>query len=293
METSVPDIYAVGDAVQVKHFVTGEDALIALAGPANKQGRIAADNICGGDSRYKGSQGSSVIKIFDMTAANTGINEHTAKLSGIDYDKIILSPMSHAGYYPDAKMMTMKVLFEKGTYRLLGAQIVGYDGVDKRIDVLATAIRAGMSAVELKDLDLAYAPPYSSAKDPVNMAGFMIDNIASGVLKQFYLEDVDTLPRDGSVTLLDTRTVQEYSRGHADGFVNIPVDELRERLGELDRSKPIYVMCQSGLRSYISVRILEGSGFTAYNFTGGYRFYEAVTKDKALVKKSYPCGMDK
>ena len=163
METSIPDIYAVGDAVQVKHYVTGEDALIALAGPANKQGRIAADNICGGDSRYLGSQGSSVIKIFDMTAATTGINETNARKSGLDVDTVILSPMSHAGYYPGGKLMTMKVVFEKETYRLLGAQLVGYDGVDKRIDVLATAIHAGMKATDQKALDLAYAPPYSSA----------------------------------------------------------------------------------------------------------------------------------
>ncbi|MBQ4578008.1 MAG: FAD-dependent oxidoreductase, partial [Clostridia bacterium] len=162
METSVPDIYAVGDAVQVKHYVTGEDTLIALAGPANKQGRIAADNICGGDSRYLGSQGSSVIKVFDMTAASTGINETNARKSGLDADTVILSPMSHAGYYPGGKLMTMKVVFEKETYRLLGAQIVGYEGVDKRIDVLATAIHAGLKATQLKDLDLAYAPPFSS-----------------------------------------------------------------------------------------------------------------------------------
>lgn len=292
METSVPDIYAVGDAVQVKHFVTGEDALIALAGPANKQGRIAADNICGGDSKYQGSQGSSVIKIFDMTAAATGINETSAKKSGLDVDKVILSPMSHAGYYPGGKMMTMKVLFEKNTYKLLGAQIVGYEGVDKRIDVLATAIRAGMKATELKDLDLAYAPPFSSAKDPVNMAGFMIDNIANGILKQWYLEDVEKLPKDGSVILLDTRTVGEYSRGHVDGFKNIPVDELRERIDEIEKGKPVYIMCQSGLRSYIATRILEGNGFDCYNFVGGYRFYDAVMNDKALVEKSLACGMD-
>ena len=167
----MPDIYAVGDAVQVKHFVTEQDTLIALAGPANKQGRIAADNICGGDSHYLGSQGSSVIKVFDMTAASTGINETNAKKAGISVDTVILSPMSHAGYYPGGKVMTMKVVFEKETYRLLGAQIVGYDGVDKRIDVLATAIHAGMNAAELKNLDLAYAPPYSSAKDPSDPSG--------------------------------------------------------------------------------------------------------------------------
>ncbi len=293
METSIPDIYAVGDAVQVKHFVTGEDSLISLAGPANKQGRIAADNICGGNSRYFGSQGSSVIKVFDLTAAATGINETTAKKAGIDTDKVILSPMSHAGYYPGGKVMTMKVLFEKKTYRLLGAQIIGYEGVDKRIDVLATAIRANMSALELKDLDLAYAPPYSSAKDPVNMAGFIIDNIASGVVKQWYLEDADKLPRDGSVTLLDTRTLGEYRRGHIEGFVNIPVDILRENLDKLDKTKPVYVICQSGLRSYIASRILAGNGFDCYNFTGGFRFYDAVRNDRCLIENASACGMDK
>ena len=293
METSVPDIYAVGDAVQVKHFVTGQDVLLSLAGPANKQGRIVADNICGGDSRYRGSQGSSVIKVFDMTAASTGVNETNARKAGLDVDTVILSPMSHAGYYPGGKVMTMKVVFEKETYRLLGAQIVGYEGVDKRIDVLATAIRAGMKATELKDLDLAYAPPYSSAKDPVNMAGFMIENIEHGVLKQWHLADADKLPRDGSVTLLDTRTVGEFAHGHIDGFVNIPVDELRERLDELDKSKPVYVICQSGLRSYIACRILAGNGFECYNFSGGFRFYDAVMNDRCLIESATACGMDK
>ena len=293
METSVPDIYAGGDAVQVKHFVTGEDTLIPLAGPANKQGRIIADNICGRDSRYKGSQGSSILKVFDLTAAVTGINETQAKSAGIDADYVILSPMSHAGYYPGGKMMTMKVLFEKGTFRLLGAQIVGYEGVDKRIDVLATAIRAGMNAAFLKDLDLAYAPPYSSAKDPVNMAGFMIDNIADGTLKQWHIDDAAKLPRDGSVTLLDTRTAGEYSRGHIEDFVNIPVDELRERLNEVPEGKPVYVICQSGLRSYIAARILAGHGYDAYNFSGGFRFWDAVMNDRRLNEAVYPCGMDR
>ena len=293
METSVPDIYAVGDAVQVRHFVTGQDVLLSLAGPANKQGRIAADNICGGDSRYTGSQGSSVIKVFDMTAASTGVNETNARKAGLDVDTVILSPMSHAGYYPGGKVMTMKVVFEKETYRLLGAQIVGYEGVDKRIDVLATAIRTGLKATELKDLDLAYAPPYSSAKDPVNMAGFMIEKIANGVLKQWHLADADNLPRDGSVTLLDTRTVEEFVHGHIDGFTNIPVDELRERLDELDKGKPVYVICQSGLRSYIACRILAGNDFECYNFSGGFRFYDAVMNDRCLIESATTCGMDK
>ena len=293
METSISDIYAVGDAVQVKHYVTGQETLISLAGPANRQGRIAADNICGGDSRYPGSQGSSVIKVFDMTAASTGLNETNAKKVGLDVDKVILSPMSHAGYYPGGRLMTMKVVFEKETYRLLGAQIVGYEGVDKRIDVLATAIHTGMKATELKDLDLAYAPPYSSAKDPVNMAGFMVDNLSNGILKQLHLEDLASLPHDGSVTLLDTRTVGEYRRGHIDGFVNIPVDELRERLDEIETGKPVYVICQSGLRSYIACRILAGNGFDCYNFSGGFRFYDAVMHDRCLIETAFACGMDK
>ena len=246
----------------------------------------------GGDSRYLGSQGSNVIKVFDMTAASTGINETNAKKAGLDADTVILSPMSHAGYYPGGKVMTMKVVFEKGTFRLLGAQIVGYEGVDKRIDVLATAIHAGLKGPQLKDLDLAYAPPYSSAKDPVNMAGFIIDNIAGG-LKQWHLADDAKLPRDGSVTLLDTRTPGEYSRGHIGGFRNIPVDELRERIGEIEAGKPVYVICQSGVRSYIATRILEGYGFEAYNFAGGFRFYDAVMNDRALVERATGCGMDK
>lgn len=293
METSVPDIYAVGDAVQVKHYITGQDAVISLAGPANKQGRIAADNICGGDSRYLGSQGSSILKMFDLTIAATGINEQTAKKAGIDCDKIYLSPANHAGYYPGGRLMTMKIVFEKGSYKLLGAQIVGYEGVDKRIDVLATAMHAGLTGLQLKDLDLAYAPPYSSAKDPVNMAGFMMENLSNGTMKQFHWDEIAALPRDGSVTLLDTRTGREYAAGHADGFINIPVDELRARMGELPAGKPVYVMCQSGLRSYLACRVLSQNGFDCYNFSGGYRLYAAITSDRCAAEQAFPCGMEK
>lgn len=293
METSVPDIYAVGDAVQIRHLVTGEDALISLAGPANKQGRIAADNICGISSRFKGSLGSSVIKVFDMTAAVTGINEKTARKLGLDFDKVYLSPANHAGYYPGGRLMTMKVLFEKKSLRLLGAQIIGYEGVDKRIDVLATAIQAGLDASRLTELDLAYAPPYSSAKDPVNMAGFLIENISKGLLKQYFWDEIDALPRDGSVTLLDTRTAEEYNRGHVDGFRNIPLDELRDHLADLPAQKPVYVICQSGLRSYLACRILTQNGFDCYNFSGGYRLYETVRRDKCAAAEAFPCGMDK
>ena len=293
METSVQDIYAVGDAIQVKHFVTEEDTVIALAGPANKQGRIAADNICGGDSHYQGSMGSTIIKIFDMTVAGTGLTEKVAKSMGIDCESVVLSPASHAGYYPGAKVMTMKVVFEKDTWKLLGAQIVGTEGVDKRLDVLATAMHAGMKANMLKDLDLAYAPPFSSAKDPVNMAGFMIENIRNGFVKQYHWDEIADLPRDGSVTLLDARTVWEYQQGHIDGYINIPVDDLRERMNEIDDSKPVYVICQSGLRSYIACRILTQNGFDCYNFSGGYRFYASVIHEKQMSECTYPCGMEK
>ncbi len=293
METSIPDIYAVGDAVEVTHFVTGRKTLISLAGPANKQGRIAADNICGGNRLFSGSQGSAVLKLFKMTAASTGINEKTAQELGINYDKVVLFPASHASYYPGAHSIAMKVLYEKDSKKLLGAQIVGSDGVDKRIDVLATAIRAGMTALELTELDLAYAPPYSSAKDPVNMAGFMIENLESEKVKQFHWNDVGGLPHNGSVLLLDVRNVGEYQRGHLDGFKNIPLDNLREHLEEMDKSKPVYVCCQTGLRSYIACRILAQHGFTCFNLSGGYSFYQTVIREQELSQSAYPCGMDK
>ncbi|MCR4676697.1 MAG: FAD-dependent oxidoreductase [Sphaerochaetaceae bacterium] len=293
MQSSDPDIYAVGDAVQIKNFVSDLDALISLAGPANKQGRIAADNICGLSSAFRGSAGSSVIKIFDMTVASTGLTEKACKAAGIKCDYVILSPSSHASYYPGARTMTLKVVFSTENFRILGAQGIGAEGVDKRIDVFATAIMAGMTAGDLKDLDLCYAPPYSSAKDPVNMAGFMIENIQRGLVKQYHIEDVERLVKTEGVFLLDTRTEGEYGKGHVEGYVNIPVDELRERLGEIDRDKPVYVMCQSGLRSYISCRILMQEGFDCYNFSGGYRFYSAVTSEAAVKDRSLPCGMDK
>ena len=293
METSAPDVYAVGDAVQVKHQVTRENAVISLAGPANKQGRVVADVIAGLNSSYKGSLGSSVIKVFDLTVANTGLSEKAAAAAGFDHDCVVLSPGSHAGYYPGAAPMTMKVVFEKESLRLLGAQIVGGDGVDKRIDVLATAIQAGIRADQLKDLDLAYAPPYSSAKDPVNMAGFMIENLNNGIVKQWHWDQEAELPRDGSVQLLDVRTVGEYKRAHINGFKSIPVDELRSRLNELDTNKPLYVICQSGVRSYIACRILTQHGFNCYNLSGGYRFYSAVTEERRGSNNVMPCGMER
>ncbi len=289
MRTSDPCIFAVGDAVQVRHGVTGQPALVSLAGPANKQGRIAADNICGLPSVFGGAYGSSILKVFDMTAASTGINERMAKAMGLVYEKLVLSPANHASYYPGGRVMTMKVIYEKKTLRILGAQIVGFDGVDKRIDVLATAMQTGMQVTELKDLDLAYAPPYSSAKDPVNMAGFMAENIEEGLVKQFHYEQIALLPEDA--VRLDTRTPEEFERGHAQGFVNLPLDELRERLGELDESKPIYVMCQSGLRSYLACRILTEHGFECYNFSGGYRLYESMTQNRFEENTRTSCGV--
>lgn len=280
MQTSDPDIYAVGDAVEILHRVSGKKALDSLAGPANKEGRIAADNIMGIPSRYVGSAGSSILKVFSMTVASTGLSEKKALAAGYSCESLILSPASHATYYPGGQVMTMKVLFEPATEKILGAEIVGFDGVDKRIDVLATAMQAGLPVSALKDLDLAYAPPYSSAKDPVNMAGFMAENILSGLVRQVPVTALSTLPRDGSIVLLDTRTDAEYARGHAEGFdTHIPLDSLRERLHELEPSKPVYVMCQSGLRSYLACRILSQRGYDCYNVAGGYRLYRSLRED--------------
>jgi len=279
MRTSDEHIYAVGDAVEVVDFVTGQAAMIPLAGPANKQGRIAADHICGRPSSYSGTQGSAILRVFDLTVATTGINEKTACRLGLAYDKTFTYSNSHAGYFPGAVPMCIKTVFEKGSGKILGAQIVGGDGVDKRCDVLATAIRAGMTAADLARLELCYAPPYSSAKDPVNMAGFVLENLLTGTVKHIHWHDVAALPRDGSVTLLDVRTTMEYDNGHIDGFVNIPLDDLRGRLAELDPHKTVYVNCRSGQRSYLAARILSQRGFDVYNLDGGYRLYHAVTGD--------------
>jgi len=276
MLTSEKDIYAVGDAVEITDFVTGNKGFVALAGPANKQARVAADNICGGDSIYTGTQGSSILKVFDLTVAATGINEKTAKRLGLDYDKLFIYSPSHAGYYPGASYMRIKTIFEKKTGKILGAQIVGHDGVDKRCDVLATAIRAGMTAYDLTKLELCYAPPYGSAKDPVNIVGFAIENVLKGKVKNFHWHDLEALPQDGSVTLLDIRTTQEYENGHLDGFINIPLDSLRGRLDELDREKPVYETCMVGARGYTAARIMMQNGFDTYNFNGGYLLYCSI-----------------
>ena len=286
MQTNIPDIYAVGDAVEVEDFLTKKPAFIPLAGPANKQGRIAADNIAGYESVYTGTQGSAVLKLFDMTVATTGLNEKTATAAGIDYDKTYTYSASHATYYPGAAQMSVKALWDKKTLKIIGAQIVGFDGVDKRMDVLATAIRFGAKITDLTTLELCYAPPFGSAKDPVNMLGFVAENIVSGKLKQFFWHDVENLPRDGSVFLLDTRTTFEVMQGKIDGFVNIPLDELRGRLDEIPKDRPIYVHCHSGLRSYLACRILTGNGYDCYNLAGGWRLYESVINERTVPEYS-------
>jgi rhodanese-related sulfurtransferase len=283
METSVPDIYAVGDAVTVNNYITGLPAFIPLARPANKQGRIAADNICGLKSEYKGTQSSSVLKIFDMTVATTGLNEKTVVSAGIDFDKTYTYYASHASYYPGASMMSVKVLWNKANNKIIGAQIVGFDGVDKRMDVIATAIRFGAKVTDLAELELCYATPFGSAKAPVNMIGFVAENVVTGKIKQFFWHDVKNLPRDGSVTLLDTRTNSEVAKGKIDGFVHIPLDSLRSRINEIPKNKPVYVHCHSGLRSYIACRILAGNGIECYNLAGGWRLYESVINEEKNI----------
>ncbi len=282
MRTGVPDIYAVGDAVEVHDFITGQPVFVPLAGPANKQGRIAADNIACIPSEYTGTQGSAVIKLFDMTAGATGLNEQGAAAMGLDYDKTYIYSASHASYYPGGANMSVKALWDRKTLKLLGAQIVGFDGVDKRLDVLAACIRLGAKITDLTRLELCYAPPFGSAKDPVNMLGFTAENIVTEKVKQFFWHDVANLPRDGSVTLLDVRTPLEVSRGKIDGFINIPVDSLRERINEIPADKPVYVHCHSGLRSYIACRILSGLGYDCYNLAGGWRLYESVINERTV-----------
>lgn len=282
MKTNIQNIYAVGDAVEAEDFITKSPAFIPLAGPANKQGRIAANNICGINSEYTGTQGSAVLKLFDMTVATTGINEKSAAASGIDYDKTYIYSGSHASYYPGASNMSIKALWDKKTLKIIGAQIVGFDGVDKRMDVLASSIRFGAKITDLTNLELCYAPPFGSAKDPVNMLGFVAENIITGKMKQFFWNDVEKLPRDGSVTLLDVRTVTEVRRGKIDGFINIPLDSLRERIEEIPKDKPVYLHCHSGLRSYIALCILKGNGYDCFNLAGGWRLYESVINEKTV-----------
>ena len=279
------------ESIQIKTGMSGPDPRISLTGPANKQGRIAADNICGMNKTYRGGNGSSVIKVFDLTCAFTGLNTAAARRAGIDFDRVVLFSANHATYYPGARNMTLKVLFERKSGRIIGAQAVGYEGVDKRIDVLAAAMGAKMTAYDLQELDLAYAPPYSSAKHPVNMAGYVIEDVLGGI-KQYHWEDLPKVLSDPAAFILDVRTAEEFAEGHFEGAVNIPVDELRARLGEIDGGKTVYVNCHSGLRSYIACRILMAHGFDCFNFSGGYRLYAAV---KGEAEESdvprHPCGI--
>lgn len=272
MQTNIENIYAVGDAIEVVDFVTGRNTAIPLAGPANKQGRIAADNVAGIHSTYEGTQGTSIIKLFDLTLACTGANEKTLWKYDIPYEFIIVHPQSHAGYYPGGLNMTIKLLFNKEG-KILGSQIIGYDGVDKRIDVISTAMRFNGTIKDLTKLELAYAPPYSSAKDPVNMAGFVAENVLENKMNVFTAKDLND---DENSILLDVRTKTEYENGHINGALNIPVDSLRDRIQELDKSKKILIYCQVGLRGYIATRILVQNGFKVKNLTGGYKSFAAL-----------------
>jgi len=275
MKTSDPNIYAAGDAVQIKDFQSGLDALVPLAGPANRQGWIIANNIAGRDLKYTGSQGTGIVKMMDMTIAMTGKNEKKLQQMGWDYLTCHIHPNSHATYYPGATQMTLKLLFSPGEGKVLGAQIVGFDGVDKRIDVLATAIRAGMTVFDLQELELAYAPPFSSAKDPVNMAAYVAGNMVLDDVKVVHWSQVEEMVKQGAY-LLDVRTPGEVKLGAVPGAHNIPVDELRDNLDKIPKDKEIIAYCQVSLRSYIASRILRQNGFNVKNISGGYRLYSAI-----------------
>jgi NADPH-dependent 2,4-dienoyl-CoA reductase/sulfur reductase-like enzyme/rhodanese-related sulfurtransferase len=273
LQTSDPDIYAVGDAIEVKDFVTGQPTQVPLAGPANRQGRIAADHIFGRDACYRGTQGTAIVRVFDLTAAMTGASEKTLQRAKQAYRKVYVHPTHHAGYYPGAEGMTLKVVFAPTDGKLLGAQAVGGQGVDKRIDVLAVAIQAGMTVFDLEEMELAYSPQYGSAKDPINMAGFVAAGLLRGDHPQADVAAV-TLSENGRLVLVDVRTPQEYAGGHISGAVNIPVDDLRSRLGELPHDREVAVYCQMGQRGYLAVRILAQAGFKVVNLGGGYKTYK-------------------
>ncbi|MBB4073349.1 CoA-disulfide reductase [Anoxybacillus voinovskiensis] len=274
LQTSDPNIYAIGDAIEVKNYIHGFETFVPLAWPANRQGRLVADHIHGIDVKYNGTLGTAIAKVFDLTVAVTGNNEKTLKQLDVPYEVVHIHPMSHASYYPNAQQMTLKLIFDKQTGKIYGAQAVGKDGVDKRIDVIATAIKGGLTVRELPDLELAYAPPFSSAKDPVNMAGYVASNIMDGV-ETVQWHEIDDIVANGGF-LVDVRTPLEVARGAIDGSVNIPLDELRERLHELPSDQPIYVTCQVGLRGYLATRILQENGFAAKNLDGGYKLYSLV-----------------
>lgn len=271
METNIEGIYAGGDAVVVRDYVNGKEAFIPLAGPANKHGRIIADNIAGIKSAYKGSLGTSIIKVFDMVAASTGNNERTLNRYGIEYDKVYLHPMSHAGYYPNAIPLNIKVIYDKEG-KILGAQALGYEGVDKFIDVIATSIKFGGRMEDLAELDLAYAPPFLSAKSPANMAGFMAENQRKDLVKLINVDELKNFNSDKQI-LLDTRDVEEVELGSIENSLNIPLNDLRSNLDKLDKNKEILVYCAVGIRGYIAARLLEANGFNVRNLNGGYKTY--------------------
>lgn len=278
MQTSDPHIFALGDAVEIKHLITGKPAVIPLAGPANKQGRIVANNIAGRKCRYYGTQGTSVLKIFDMTVAATGANERLLKAENIEHKKVIVHPDHHAGYYPGAKPISLKILFSSEG-KILGAQAVGYGGVEKRIDVIATALRAGVTVFDLRDIELAYAPPYSSAKDPVNMAGYVASNLLDADYETIEAEEVLETLENGR-QLVDVREPDEYANGAIPGSVNIPLGSLRDRLDELDPEKETVTYCSIGLRSYFAKRVLKQKHFkNIRNLNGGYLTYQALESE--------------
>ena len=273
LQTDDPDIYAVGDAIEVKDFVSGDPTQVPLAGPANRQGRIAADNVFGRSVKYRGTQGTAIVGVFDRTAAMTGASEKVLRRGNQPFRKVYVHPTHHAGYYPGAEQMTLKLLFAPDTGQILGAQAVGGTGVDKRIDVLAVAIQARMTVFDLEEMELAYAPQYGSAKDPINMAGFVAGGLLRGDHPQVDVETVIAATAEQRPLVVDVRTPQEYSTGHIVGALNVPVDELRSRLGELSRNQEIAVYCQVGQRGYLATRILRQKGFMASNIGGGYKTF--------------------
>ncbi len=291
LKTSDENIYAVGDAVEIENYVTHERALIPLAGPANKMGRMAADNICGMNRKYKGTLGSAVAKVFDMTVASTGLSEKQLKNAGKkideDFGVTVIHPLSHAGYYPGGMPLTMKLIFSRPDGRVLGAQAVGYNGVEKRIDIIASAMHFNASVYDLEELELCYAPPYSSAKDPVNMAGYSADNILAGIVKNVTFGDLKSLPADA--LYLDVRTHAEVSMGAVPGSVNIPVDNLRERMQTLDKDKTYIIYCAVGIRAYIAARMLMQNGFKdVRNLAGGYTTYRVASKNYTISAADGP-----
>ena len=277
MRTNDKDIYALGDAVEIKNYVTNMPDYIPLAGPANRQARIVANNIFGLESKYKGTMGSSILKFFDYTLATTGVSEEKCKMLDINYKKIIITPFCHATYYPGASEMIVKVIYCEKEKILLGVQVIGKEGVDKVSDILATAIRSKLNIYDLEDLELCYAPPFSSAKSVVNIVGNVIENEINGLVKNIFWEDVENTD---TPYVLDARTKGEYESGHFSEAINIPVDELRENMDKLDKNKEILVYCKTGVRSYIACRILIQNGFKVKNIMGGYNLYKEIEKDR-------------